>query len=337
MKVAKRYVVGLAALLGAMLPSAHVAAQEKSLKIVMASTPSFTWLPFLVTRETRFPELSKKIGRPIDVSFSPTTTPAILGLIAGDHDFGVAYVQHAIKAQAEGKDLVVLMAMMDNPTAALVARADLPDLRTIEDLKGSSIGVVGFGSGHHMIGLALVEAAGLKPADVTFRSTGGIAGWIPAMRAKRVDALIASEPSLSRLLEDGVGRIVIDLHNSETTRRVFKGPHPTVALIARKSYVAENPELTRAVVAAHVEALRWIQASPPQEIAKALPEELRKQQNVEQILARVLPAVSKDGTVDPQAVAVTAEWLKRMDEIPAAATIEPSKVVDDSFLRNSRN
>jgi NitT/TauT family transport system substrate-binding protein len=242
-------------------------------------------------------------------------------------------VQHAIKAQAEGKDLVVLAAMMDNPTAALVARADLPEIKSAADLKGKTLGVVALGSGHHMIGLAIAEAYGLRADDITFRNTGGISGWIPSMRAKRVDALIASEPTLSRLLDEGLGRILLDLHGRDETHKVFKGPHPTVAVIARRDYVAANPKVVQAVVSAHVRALQWIAAHKPNEIADALPDELKKQPGVDRILARVLPAVSAKGETSAEAITVTANWLKRMGEIPADAAIDPKKVVDDKFLR----
>jgi len=81
----------------------------------------------------------KRTGRNIDVTYAPIATPAILGRISGDCHFGIVYVQHAIKAQAEGKDLVVLMALMDSPTAAIVVRSDLDNVKTLKDLNASSV------------------------------------------------------------------------------------------------------------------------------------------------------------------------------------------------------
>ena len=46
---------------------------------------------------------------------------------------------------------------------------------------------------------------------------------------------------------------------------------------------------------------------------------------MDKILARVLPAVSAKGETTPEAVTVTADWLKRMGEIPADAAIDPKK------------
>ena len=188
-------------------------------------------------------------------------------------------MQHAIKAQSEGKDLVVLATMMDNPTAALVVRSDLTDIKTPKDLKGKVVEDDQL-VGHHLIGLAVAKAYGLSAEDITFRFTGGISGWIPAMRAKRVDAIIVSEPTLSKLLEEGLGRILIDFHGRDATYKVFNGPHPTVALIARREYVKANPKVVQAVVDAQLKALHWIAQHKAADVAKVLPDSLKNQPNV---------------------------------------------------------
>jgi len=309
------------------------AAADRPLKIVMASTPSYTWLPFLVAQKTTFNDLKKQIGRDVEVTYAPTTTPAILGLIAGDYDFGIAYVQHAIKAQAEGKDLVVLMALMDNPTAAIVVRSDLDKIKNLADLKGTSLGVVGIGSGHQMIGIAVARAAGLQPDDLTYRAVGGLSGIIPAMRSKRVDEVVASEPTLSKLLEEKLGRILIDLHSTEATHKIFNGPHPTVALIARREYVDAHPDVARAVVAANLNALKWIHDHSPTEIAALLPEDVRKQGDSQAILARVLPALSTTGETKPEAVSLAVDLMKDMGEVTKDAKIDPNAVIDEKFLK----
>jgi NitT/TauT family transport system substrate-binding protein len=191
------------------------AAAEQPLRIIMSSTPSFTYLPFLIAQKVTFPSLEKRLGRKIEVIYSPTPSPAVLALLAGDQDFGIMYVQHAIAAQAEGKHLVVLATLMRTPTVALLARTDLPNIKSPADLKGKVFGVVGLGSGHHLIGLGILKAYHINPSDVTFRSTGGVAGWIPAMRSKRVDVMLASEPTVSKLVSEHLGRIILNLFSKE--------------------------------------------------------------------------------------------------------------------------
>lgn len=205
--------------LGATAVPAAVQAAEP-LKVVMSSTPSFTWLPFLVAEKVTFGDLEKKLGRDVEVTYAPTPSPAVLALLAGEQDIGIVYVQHAIKAQAEGKDLVVLAKLMKNPTMALLARTDLPEIKTPADIKDRVFGVVGLGSGHHLVGYGIAKAYDVPTSEVKWVSTGGVKGWIPAMKSKRVDVMLASEPTASTLVKDGIGRIILDLHSVEATKKV---------------------------------------------------------------------------------------------------------------------
>jgi NitT/TauT family transport system substrate-binding protein len=312
---------------------AHVASAAEPLKVVMSSTPSFTWLPFLVAEKVTFPDLEKKLGRKVAVTYAPTPSPAVLALLAGEQDLGIIYVQHAIKAQAEGKDLVVLAKLMQNPTMALLARTDLPEIKSPADIKGRVFGVVGLGSGHHLVGLGIAKAYSVNPNDVTWRSTGGVSGWIPAMRSKRVDVMLASEPTVSTLLAEGVGRVLIDLHTKEATQRVFKGSFPTVAVLARKSYVDRNPEVVRAFVKANLDALKWVHAHTPAEIAKVLPDSLKNRPDAEKVLARVVPAVSEDGDVPLESVTLTIDLMKEIGELPKDLKLDPAKIIDTRFLK----
>src|SRR5690348_4207184 len=230
------------------------AAAADPLRIIVSSTPSFTYLPFLVASKVTLPDLEKKLDRKMQVTYAPTTSPAVIALLAGDQDIGIMYVQHAIAAEAESKDLVVLASLMRTPTVALLARTDLPEIKSPADIKGKVFGVVDLGSGHHLIGLGILKAYHINPADVTFRSTGGVAGWIPAMRSKRVDVMLASEPTVSALVSQNLGRVILDLFSKEETDRVFGGEFPTAAIVARKEFVKQHPDVAKAFVDSNLAA-----------------------------------------------------------------------------------
>jgi len=309
------------------------AAAAEPLRVIVSSTPSFTYLPFLVAEKVTFPELEKKLGRKIQVTYAPTTSPAVIALLAGDQDLGIMYVQHAIAAQAEGKDLVVLASLMRTPTVALLARTDLPNIKSPADLKGKIFGVVDLGSGHHLIGLGILKAYHINPADVTFRSTGGVAGWIPAMRSKRVDVMLASEPTVSKLLSEHLGRIILDLFSKEETARVFGGEFPTVAIVARKEFVKQHPDVAKAFVENNLEALKWVHSHSPKEVAAVLPAKLKDTPNVESVLSHVIPAVSENGKISKAPVQLTIDLMKDIGELPKNSKVSPEQVIDDRFVR----
>lgn len=334
MKRFRRYIytalIALATLGGTAVPGAVQAAEP--LKVVMSSTPSFTWLPFLVAQEVTFGDLEKELDREVEVTYAPTPSPAVLALLAGEQDIGIVYVQHAIKAQAEGKNLVVLAKLMKNPTMALLARTDLPEIKDPADIKGKVFGVVGLGSGHHLVGYGIANAYGVPTSEVQWISTGGVSGWIPAMKSKRVDVMLASEPTASTLVKDGIGRIILDLHSVEATKKVFNGVFPTVSIMARREYVEENPEAVRAFVKANVEALKWVHSHSPAEVAEVLPEKLKNRPDVEQVLERVMPAVSDDGRIPEESIALVIDLMKEVGELEKDLKLKPSEVIDNQFV-----
>ena len=187
------------------------------------------------------------------------------------------------------------------------------------------------GLSDQMFGYAAVQAYGIDPDSVTWRSTGGPAGWIPALRSKRVDMIMASEPTISKILEEKLGRIVVDLHTKEASDKIFGGDIPAIVLAARREFVNQNPNLVRAMVNAHLGALSFIHAHPG-ELRPLLPDPLDKTTNLDAILRRVVPSVPVDGKTDPNAVDIVIKLMKRMDAIPKEAEINLSHLIVSDFV-----
>lgn len=331
-RVAVFALIGLIACLGAAAPAA---AQGAPVKVVQSGPPTFTWTPAQVAYKLFYDEFSKEIGRKVEVTYAATGNQGLLSLLSGEYDLGVVFLAQAVKAQAEGKDLVAVATVVDSVTAALLSRADLPEVKSPAEIKGKVVGVLALGSGHHQVGQAIAKAYGVNPEEVTFRSTGGIQGWIPAMRAKRVEMLIASEPTVSRLLQEGLARVVLDLHPPQATEKVFGGPFPTTSLLVRREYIEQHPKIVQAFVDAHLKALKWVAAHSAKDVVGVLPESLAKLPGADVVMTRVLPAISKTGEVSPRAVTTIAEWMRRVDDIPKDAKVDPAKMIDARFVRQS--
>lgn len=85
----------------------------------------------------------------------------------------------------------------------------------------------------------------------------GAADQLAFFQAGQLDAAWAVEPWVSRLELQGGGRIFYEEKDAVTT-----------VLVGRAAFVAERPDLTAALHAAHVELTAWIRANPAE--AKAL-------------------------------------------------------------------
>ena len=94
---------------------------------------------------------------------------AIKELELGYTDFGVASADQVIRALDKGADVVVLAQIFQVNPMQWIYRAEIPEIRTLADLKGRRIGVT-FGGNDETIMNTLLARAGLGQGDVRISS-----------------------------------------------------------------------------------------------------------------------------------------------------------------------
>ena len=256
---------------------------------------------------------------------------AAIALLGGDIDLATITVTHAIKAKAEGKELKFLLTFFNSQVMAMVVQADLKEVRTPADLKGKRIGITSMGSATHMMGRHIIEKWGLRPEDVSFVPVGG-ATSIPAFKAKQIDALVMLDPVISRLLKEGVARMLVDARTVEGTRAIYGAEHISSGLLARPDYISKNPQVVEKVVAMFVKTLKWIKANPSEEILKAAPKGIKW--DVEQIEGN-RGGLSPDGLVIKAGVEKVIEYLKKDGLLPPTYTYPAEVIYDNSFVEKA--
>jgi NitT/TauT family transport system substrate-binding protein len=102
-------------------------------------------------------------------------------------------------------------------------------------------------------------------------------------QAGAIDGAWAIEPWATRLVLEGGGEVFLD------ERELWPGgDFVTTHLIARPSYIEDNPGIIEALLGAHLELTEWVNANPDE--AKAL-----VNQSIEKITQAALPAAVIDG------------------------------------------
>src|SRR5258708_9434638 len=101
-------------------------------------------------------------------------------------------------------------------------------IKTAADLKGKNLGVTSLGSGTHTITLALLGRAGLTGTDAKFVAVGAGNTFIAPIQQQRIDAGMTTEPTISRLIKSGVGKVLIDLRTPTTTRAPLGAHYPFI-------------------------------------------------------------------------------------------------------------
>jgi putative hydroxymethylpyrimidine transport system substrate-binding protein len=126
-------------------------------------------------------------ARGLDVAIqapSDPTTPLKL-VAAGKIDFAVSYEQELFFAAAKKLPVVAVAAVVPHPLNSIMAIE--PQIRSVRDLKGRTIGITGVPSDDAALDTALA-GAGLSRADVKVQHVGY--NLLPALLAHRVDAVL---------------------------------------------------------------------------------------------------------------------------------------------------
>jgi NitT/TauT family transport system substrate-binding protein len=203
--------------------------------------------------------------------------------------------------KANGSE-IRLIAGAANGGAGLVVQAD-QNLKTPADFRGKKIATPQLGNTQDISCRAWLSAGGLKITQL-----GGDAQVIPTQnadqlglfRSKRVDAVWAVEPWLSRLEREAGGKILVEEKNAATT-----------VLVSSVKFLKEKRDLVQKFVVAHRDLTEWIN---------------KNQDEAQRLLRAELLEETKS---DMSAEVIAAGWrrITFTSEVPRASV--------EAFMQNS--
>ena len=141
-----------------------------------------------------------------------------------------------------------------------------PDI--MRRLKGKRIGITAPGSASYYTTRYLFQSVGLAHEDVEYVSYSSVGGAIAALETRRIDAGIINQPSVFILLNNGKGKLLLDLG--------MPGGPPLISGIAqvgmwaRASWIQSHPTTIAAIRKAMAEADVFIHDPKNFEIAKSI-------------------------------------------------------------------
>jgi ABC-type nitrate/sulfonate/bicarbonate transport system substrate-binding protein len=256
---------------------------------------------------------------------SESTAPVTL-LATGRTDFAVLDLHDLAIARAKGRDLVAVMAIVQDPLAAVVAQ---PEVRRPRELEGRRVGVTGLPSDTAVLD-SIVRGDGGSPRRVQ-RATIGFDA-VQALLSRRVAAATAFwNAEGTALREKRPGTRIFRVED-------FGAPaYPELVLAVTRETLQDEPSLVRAVVHALQRGTREAIADPEsavQAVIAAAPGTGRA------LTARQLAAVSPSfqaddgsiGTFDTARLERWAAWEQRFGIV--ARRPEVALMFDGSAARS---
>ena len=159
----------------------------------------------------------------------------VQAMLGGDVPFAAAGGNAAVDANLSGADMVMLGVLAKVPAFYIMA---LPEIKTIEDLRGKPVGVTRFGSSTDFTMRYLLRKHGLNPdRDVTMIQAGDLNAAAAMLKTKAIFAAPFSSPANLRAQETGARSLL----NMGTAGVYF--PHD--ALMARRTFINGNEDFVR--------------------------------------------------------------------------------------------
>lgn len=176
----------------------------------------------------------------------------VQAMLGGDVPFAAAGGSAAVDANLGGADIVMVGALVKVPAFYIMA---LPEIQSIEDLRGKAVGVTRFGSSTDFTMRYVLRKHGLDPGrDVTMIQTGDLFAAAAMLRTRAIVAAPFSSPTNLRAQEAGA-RVLLNMGKAGVY-------FPHDAWMARKSFINANEDLVRRFLKAYSEGVYRLHADP---------------------------------------------------------------------------
>jgi len=242
----------------------------------------------------------------------------VQALIAGSVPFASAFGP-AMQAMFRGEQIRILAQIFGQTPFSLVTR---PEIKKLEDLKGTKIAVT-FGGSTYSVLIALLAKYGIPANFAEYLNMPGDQAKTAALLQGRAVAALMAPPADRHLLKEGFKRLVY-------LGDIFKNV-PFSALLTTAKVIQEEPDLVERVVKANVKALLFIRENREGGI-----EMIMRHGQVDKEIAASLYDLMRDAFV-PE---LTAEGVMQRAELEFASlkerpAFEPKNFIDDRFLKSA--
>ncbi|MGO4736757.1 ABC transporter substrate-binding protein [Bosea sp. 2KB_26] len=194
-------------------------------------------------------------------------------MLAGAVQGVVGFYDHSVDLQAKGKYVMSVVQFSQAPGEVELVSSKYPDVKSMADLKGKTLGVTGLGSSTNFLTQYLMMKSGVKLGDFTSLPVGAGTTFIAAMQQDKIQAGMTTEPTISRLLATGEARVLVDMRTVEKTKEALGGTYPAASLYMQTAWIEKNKPIVQKLANAFVKTLRYINTHDAADIADKMPKD----------------------------------------------------------------
>ncbi|HTN70759.1 MAG TPA: ABC transporter substrate-binding protein [Methylomirabilota bacterium] len=247
---------------------------------------------------------------------------ATMALVSGDVGYSTL-IGSVIGASLKGAKLKMILCSQDRTPLALVGK---PELKSIKDLKGKTIGVGSYGSTPDIVARMVVKHFGLDPeTDIRVLALGSDAARLAALKEGVVDVIIVAPPVDFEGKKMGFAIL-------SRTGDIFQFPYNGLGTSGQK--ISEKPDEVKKVIKAVIKANRFIRNDRAGTIQVLVNWTKTKQEFAEAAYDSAVEIFSQDGTIPEDGLRTVIENFRKSMNI--ARPVPLTEVSDSTLLREAQ-
>jgi len=220
-----------------------LAQEKKNLRMVFVSLAWNSELPFRAALARGYFKSQGLQIEPILIRGGPA---AIAALVSGEADFAsIGGAQAIFRGKAHGLDLAIIGCISSTTNYILLGNKQT---RTVEELKGKSIGITGAGTYSEFAVKAFLKKNNINPdKDVMLRSIGGTALRAAAIEKGIIAAAPFSTEDAVRLIRAGYS-VISNMNESLGI--------PQNIIVTRSEVLEKYPETSKRILKAYIQGIQ---------------------------------------------------------------------------------
>ena len=300
--------------------SAPAAAAPRTVRVTIAALSS-NFAPYFIPIEKGY---YTEEGLTLDVTNAPggVATPALL---SGTVDISTSAAS-ALSAILRGAKLKILYTMSDRPAYQLWSTK--PELKTLRDLKGASVGVQSRGDTFEIA--MTLQQAGLPVDWVGYTPQGFGNAAQAAIASGALQAAILSSADVDVLRSRGTlgrGNMIVDMFKD------LRMPYSGVAV--SETLLQSDPEMLKGFLRATMKGVRYMRAYRAETVAIVRKRDLGLTEHAAELdYDDVVRTLTADGTASEDILRKDEEIRAEVLNIPANKVRPLDEIYDYSLLRS---
>lgn len=227
-------------------------------KIVIGYFPNINHVPAMVAKDQKFYEKQLGDGTTVEYKTFAEGGSFMTALKTGEIDAGLVGPGPAMNNYTTGADVKIIAGASTGGTVVL-ARKDVK-IDSVEDFAGKTFITPGVGCTHDVQYETYLEEAGITSERIggTMKHlTGQPAQYAAMLKAGKIDIAVAPEPWAAVIEKETGAKVVIGWDEV-----AFGETLPASVMVTSGKMIEEKPETVQKIIAAHKEAVDFINANP---------------------------------------------------------------------------